>query len=346
MIKKIEITPKIQALIERLRTPEHPEKREERARLREIEDKIIQLVGEDGSWTASSETVSHIKKLLHDRQQVLNEMFQATEEEIRRFEKVNELLLSLTNKTYNRTASLYRALLPFRQDPDFDDIITVEGKLTIPYNEKLSVLLLENDSFYGSCFNKMHEVIHELLEHGWNWIVHCSKSPEPNDVPNMTNVELGFNNPLDDGDTWDEGCMYRPEFNHICICYAVHDICTHKPYSIPDLLRMNDFECEAKITCEHIIKQDGSRFRWFAHCSFEEFRDKMLAEAQHRPQELRLGQFIVYRCGLPDIGTSLLSGLDKNNPNDPFHDDSKVEAYLRDVYERDVAGYQEPSPCN
>jgi hypothetical protein len=344
MIKKIEITPKMQALIERMRTPEHPEKREERARLRAIEDEIMQLVGKDCGWTASQEVVSQVKDLLDDRCQVLNEMFQATEEEVRRFEKVNALLLNLTNKTHNRTANLYRSLLPFKRDSDFDDIITVEGKLTIPYDEELAVLRLENDSFYGSYFNRMHEVIHELLEHGWNWIIECLKSPEPNDSPNMTNTELGFKNILDDGNTWGEECLDRSEFNHICICYAVHDICTHKPYSIPDLLRMNDFECEAKITCEHVIKQDGSRFRWFAHCSFEEFRNKVLAEAQHRPQELRLGQFIVYRCSLPDIGTSLLSGLDKNNPNDPFDNDSKVEAYLRDVYERDVAGCQESLP--
>ena len=49
--------------------------------------------------------------------------------------------------------------------------------------------------------------------------------------------------------------MSRSELEDICICHAVHDICTHKPYSIPDLLRMNDFWVEAEVTFQHFASQ-------------------------------------------------------------------------------------------
>ena len=71
-------------------------------------------------------------------------------------------------------------------------------------------------------------------------------------------------------------------------------------------------------------------FRWN---TYEKFRDKMLSEAQHRPQELRLGQFLVNKCCMcwPDIAIPI---RDQDNPNDPWDDDSKVDAYLKDMFER------------
>jgi hypothetical protein len=64
----------------------------------------------------------------------------------------------------------------------------------------------------------------------------------------------------DDGVTWAEGHLRRPELEHVVVCHAVHDICTHKPYSIPDLLRLNDFWVEAHLVCQHIIDQNGKRY--------------------------------------------------------------------------------------
>jgi hypothetical protein len=46
-----------------------------------------------------------------------------------------------------------------------------------------------------------------------------------------------------DGQSWAEGvikkCKRPADVN---VCHAVHDICEHKYYSIPDLLRMKTFE--------------------------------------------------------------------------------------------------------
>ena len=38
-----------------------------------------------------------------------------------------------------------------------------------------------------------------------------------------------------------EGPLRIPQFDHLCVCYAVHALCTHMRYSIPDLLRMTTY---------------------------------------------------------------------------------------------------------
>ena len=57
-----------------------------------------------------------------------------------------------------------------------------------------------------------------------------------------------------------EGVFDREEFKDICICHAVHELCQHKMYSIPDLLRMNDFWCEVRVTHQLLSDRDGKRF--------------------------------------------------------------------------------------
>lgn len=64
---------------------------------------------------------------------------------------------------------------------------------------------------------------------------------------------------INDGNTWYE--LSQPaahKLRHLCICQAFHDLRTHKPYSIPDVLRMNDFWVEVMVKHQHIEEQDGS----------------------------------------------------------------------------------------
>ena len=121
------------------------------------------------------------------------------------------------------------------------------------------------------------------------------KSIEPDDSPSMSDAELEFADDLNDGTTWAEACLDHPAFKHICICHAVHDICTHKSYSIPDLLHMND-----------------------------------LAEAEHRPEEWRLGQYIVNRTSelFPDF-------VDRLNRNlDCYSENNLIDAYLHELLDK------------
>ena len=67
--------------------------------------------------------------------------------------------------------------------------------------------------------------------------------------------------PLDDGVSWDEYPFNRfPEFKDSITCYAVHDLTDHKLYSIPDLLRLNDFWSEVEFKVQSITNQDGQHY--------------------------------------------------------------------------------------
>ena len=107
---------------------------------------------------------------------------------------------------------------------------------------------------------KMAQVLLEEYNGGLPEIEECSCNYSPKNTSDMTDEQLQCVDVWDDGVTWAEGHLRRPELKHIIVCHAIHDICTHKPYSIPDLLRLNDFWVEAHLVCQHIIDQNGKRY--------------------------------------------------------------------------------------
>ena len=62
-----------------------------------------------------------------------------------------------------------------------------------------------------------------------------------------------INNMLDDGDSWDECSLHKPEFADICVCYAMHALHTHQDYSLPDILRMDDFVVKVHLQYENEV---------------------------------------------------------------------------------------------
>lgn len=63
----------------------------------------------------------------------------------------------------------------------------------------------------------------------------------------------------------------------------------------PDLLRMNTFEVSVEMKIQQIVNQDGSRCFWMQDYTNEQIKDKLLAEAEHRPIGVSLGDFIYRR---------------------------------------------------
>ncbi len=195
-----------------------------RKRLQDCEDYILRIAKPfDGYWDKATEEV--IDDHLGTRKWILDEMFEkhATEAEVRRFEVVNERLLAMTKQLNERHLTL--------QD-QMSAIHTLGGKpfeleTTLLYchnDENPQLFTMEEDAFYGSRWNEMLWVIGEnsrLDDIGW-----CCG----NHVCN-----------LDDGQTWAEGPLRIPQLDHLCVCYAVHALCTHMNYSIPDLLRMTTY---------------------------------------------------------------------------------------------------------
>ena len=245
----------------------------------ELEKQIISeahLGGENGASLGSiykwgPERKEKIRKMLARRQHLLNEMFLCTPEEVADFEKVNDRLYDLTKKMYAKTASVYRAILTSGYDPAFDDDIMIEGTLRYVFNEATESVVMtdeerehpyERNETYGSCFAEMLDIISGLDEDTrYPAFITCRVSYDKKHKPDMDDKDFGLDDFLDDGETWAEGPLAREEFKDICVCYATHVIgCDHDLYSVPDLLRLNDFWCEVTVTYQHLVDRDGNRY--------------------------------------------------------------------------------------
>lgn len=131
--------------------------------------------------------------------------------------------------------------------PKFDDDYEIEGSLRFSFNGEESVLKLDDDSHYSSDFTQMMELL--------NVLIHRKTDLHPLECIDLHSPSL------DDGQSWDEYPFRgRKEFDDITICYAIHNFTSHLGYSIPDLIRMNDFWAEVHLTIQSITTQNGTRY--------------------------------------------------------------------------------------
>lgn len=332
-----------------------------RTQVQKVEEKILAITGDNVEynmeWTRSQRKCEQVERLIWKRKHLLDKMFVATPEEVERMEQVNNRLYDLTQKMYARTEALYRKMATATYDPESDDDVEVEGTLTFSANGHSSLLPMANDNYYGSNFYEMLCIIAwlytcDVLD--LEAIEQCRCYLYPSDYrPEMSSKELGLTDELNDGTTWYEPVQPAADkLSHLCICHAIHDLSDHKPYSIPDILRMNDFWVEVTVKHQLIVEQDGSHLHWWERCSFEEFRDKFVHEAEHnRAPQIRLGQEIVSRTRL--YFHDYLEDLSADMPNveqwtepfsnevhycwrpqkDCFYIDENIDDYLREVYE-------------
>ena len=203
---------------------------------------------------------SLLRFLLKRRKKLLEGLFLGTQDEISRLKEVNDRLLSLTNALYRKTYNLYTALLEKGYDPEFDDDIMIEGTLMYyvdSWEDSESVLPMNEDKEYGSDFRFMMTLISDL--NGDKLLYPCARtliSYNPNHSPTMTMRELGLDNSLDDGRSWD----HQELFKDICVCHAIYSLRNDNLYSYPDILRMNDFWCEVKVTHQLLTDMKGKRY--------------------------------------------------------------------------------------
>ena len=195
-----------------------------RKRLQECEDYLLRIAKPfEGYWEKATEYV--IDDHLITRQSILNKMFanRTTEAEVRRFEVVNERLLALTKQLNERHRTLQdqmSAIHTLGGEP-----FELETTLLYSHNDDNPQFLeMEEDAFYGSRWNEML------------WVI--GQNSRLDDICWCCGDHICD---LDDGQTWAEGPLRIPQLDHICICYAVHALCTHMHYSIPDLLRMTTY---------------------------------------------------------------------------------------------------------
>lgn len=181
----------------------------------------------------------YIEYLLDIRKRILNKAFVLNDQNIKRLDHINEYLRSLTIKLYDRVEEIVNKLDILNDNPEFPDF-EIEGTLTYNYNDEDSVLKLDDDKLYNSDFEKIINVIDDIeyrksiisiTQHGYNdarqreFYINSKCSEYPwHDIP------------LD-------------------ICYATHYICSHSLYSIPDLIRLNDFWVEVNYKSQCIVEQ-------------------------------------------------------------------------------------------
>ena len=236
--------------------------------------------------------------LLDLRGLALNSLFEVhcSDEEVRRFTAINDKLYTMTESMYER-ARMVNDLIETMPLHEKDDDVEVEAKLRFWEDGAPSVLEIEDDEFYGSDFTRMI-VLLSLIDSDYKSydeierVAIYPKLVEGKLISDDTEIK----NDMDDGTTWAEAWLRHPKLDHLIVCHAVHDICTHKNYSIPDLLRMNTFEVSVDIKIQQIEDQDGARCFWIQNYTPEQAKAKILAEAQHRPSGMSLGDFVYWRC--------------------------------------------------
>lgn len=208
--------------------------------LLDLEHETKTLVGKKDHWSFrafSEEELEHLSLLLELRCFVLNEMaLHPTAEEMERLTLLNDKLLRLTTEMNNRVRQLqlWADKVPLLADWK-KPYVHVSGSLEFCFDDELPALTFSNDGYYGSDFNYMLQLTSEVVEE-WKY-------------PNEFTVDT--DKPLDDGMTWADGYLLGEPFQHLCISYALHALCCHLPYSIPDVLRMDNITLRAKVSYLH-----------------------------------------------------------------------------------------------
>ncbi|MCR5326409.1 MAG: hypothetical protein K6E37_06640 [Bacteroidales bacterium] len=249
-------------------------------------------------WSRNKTAVEELHDKMLTRSCILNILFErhCTPAEVARLEKVNELLLDMTNRTYRRTVQLYRTVLTMPKD-EYDDDFEIEARFAPLYDIPSSVLRLSDDSYYGSDFIRMAAILQETEEFESGMAdVACYWSMHTDHTPDMTDAELGCANTLDDGQTWAEAWLRIPQLEHITVCYALHALVTHQCYSIPDVLRINDYKIEVNLKVQQFSDQNRNRLWWWDKYDLPRFKEALFQEADARPEGLPLDTFILQRA--------------------------------------------------
>lgn len=228
---------------------------EKREVLQNVEQRVKRIVNCDLDYSPFLRYLSEnehdvIDLLMGIRYVVLNEMIQhPTPAEVERFRYQNDKLFKLTQEYYAQCRNMWRTLFhtPYKVDDRY--CYEVEGVLRFEYGDDDAVVKLENDDYYGSDFQYMIHLQDELIYK----------------MDSLLNGVFGsfvgatedrykqINNMLDDGDSWDECSLHKPEFADICVCYAMHALHTHQDYCLPDILRMDDFVVKVHLQYENEV---------------------------------------------------------------------------------------------
>lgn len=194
----------------------------------------------------TQESDKKLATLFYKRRYVLNGLFKETQENLARLQKVSAHLKFLSAKMFERVKAMKEKINLICDDPDFDDDCEIEATLSFSYNDEDSVLRLPDDDYYGSDFQFMLLALSQYYDEKSRFDCILDIGPDSENLDEKLN--------------WNISPLNFPQLN---ICYATHCVCDHHDYSIPDLIRMNDFWTEIKFTEQSLTDQAGKRCgRW------------------------------------------------------------------------------------
>ena len=199
-------------------------------KVEKIESEILALTDDGAACCVSDDKGAYLAKLTEERKDTLDALFQATPNEVMRMDKLNDQLKAITRQMHERVAIVNEDASKIFVDGNFE----VEGRLNYNPNAASAIIQLENDDYFGSDFAKIHQVIDMLFDQGY-LPIKCADFVRASDLVND----------FDDG-RWETAYEdWQPQadkFKYINICFAIHSLNAYHPYSIPDILRMNNFD--------------------------------------------------------------------------------------------------------
>lgn len=213
------------------------------------------LVDRDGRYVHpawfrnfSSDEADKLVNLIGTRSMVLNGMLRPTPQEVERVKQLNEKLIRLTKEMRENVRLMDRMQEHSESKIDERYNCDIDGTLVFEYGDDDAVVDLDDDGYYGSDFHYMIHLISELVAGDYQ-----TGSPE---------IERASWHTIEDGTSWNDASFHDHAFDGIKICHALHTLADIQPYSVPDVLRMDDFVVRATLQYEREItstenKQDG-----------------------------------------------------------------------------------------
>lgn len=201
--------------------------------VQKIEREILALTDNTTARLFSENKGAYLASLINERKEILDAMFQATPDEVKHMDKLNDKVTVITRQMYERVAIVNEDATKVFGNDNFE----VEGCLNYNPNDACATLSMTNDDYYGSDFVKIHKVMDRLFEQGF-LPVKCADFVRVSDLANdLDNCDTGY-------EDWQP---QAEKFKHINICFAIHSLNAYHPYSLPDILRMNNFDVTVTI---------------------------------------------------------------------------------------------------
>lgn len=194
---------------------------------------------------------AQLRTLFHKRKKLLDAMFRVTPETISRLETVNNRLKEISSLLNKDALSFYDKRI---SDPEINSRFR-DGDLQAFFRfeylqDRDSVLVGEDDAYYGSNFKKMLEILSYEEGFGYDKLneQHITIDPEHPMASATSLLKI-----KDDSESWAGTWVQHPEFDHIKFCYAIYELLCHNLYSFPDVLRMKWFWYEIRVSYQSLL---------------------------------------------------------------------------------------------